>query len=752
MTKNLQMRVFIILAVLAASLYFTFPLEKRVNLGLDLKGGMHLVLRVEMEKLAANAKSDAVTRAIEILRNRIDSMGVGETVIQRQGEDQIIVQLPGVTDREKALAMIGKVAQLEFAVVNDNPEMLKQALSGKVPEGYVLKYSKDKGTPVLLETPSAMKGDTIADARVDVNTTGFYEPHISLTFNEKGAKDFGDLTRKHVGQQLAIVLDGEVQSHPNIQEPILDGHAQITGQFTFEESSLLALTLRSGSLPAPMKIEEERTVGPLLGKDSINSGVRSVIVGGALVVGFMLIYYLLAGLISDIALVINLFMVMGTMGLLNFLIGGAAFTLTLPGIAGIILTLGMAVDANVLINERIREEVNNGRPLSTAIANGYNRAFAAIFDSHITNLIAAFLLFQFGSGPVKGFAVTMSIGIISSLFTALYVTRTIFLILLHNNMLKSLPMMRFLTNTKIDFIKMRYFCIALSLIVTIGSMAAFIHKKDAAYGIDFVGGQIQEYKFAKPVTSEQIRAILETTNVKDPVIQRFDKTPEQVMIRTAEDAYSAASNAAKDQKSENPESNYNVIAKAFKEKMPDNPAELLRIENVGPVVGKHLRTQALLAIIFAMVGILIYIAFRFKHLDFAIAGVIALIHDVLVALGLVVYFGHQVDLLVVTALLTIAGFSISDTIIIYDRVRENISKAKRYDLAEIINLSVNQTLSRTILTSLTVLLVVFSLFFLGGEVLHAFSLCLLIGFLTGTYSSVYVAAPLVLFWEKRHKQ
>lgn len=731
MGKKLQIRILVIFISLAVSLFYTFPLKKRINLGLDLQGGMHLVLRVDMSKLTDDAKKDAVPRAVEIIRNRIDSLGSGETVIQVQGDDQIIVQLPGVTDREKALALIGQTAQLDFCLVNTDPEMLKQALQGKVPEGFALKYEKD-GRPLLVEATPSMKGDAIKNARVDMDQTSFL-PHISFTLSPEGGKQFAQLTSKHVNDQLAIIVDGTVISAPNINEPILDGQGIITGNFNQDSANLLAWQLRSGALPAPIVVEEERTIGPLLGKDSISAGINATVVGLAAVAGFMIIYYLLAGFISVLALVLNLFIITGSLGLLNIMVGGSAVTLTLPGIAGIILTLGMAVDANVLINERIREEVNNGRPLSTAIANGYNRAFAAIFDSHITNLIAAFMLFQFGSGPVKGFAVTLSIGIISSLYTALYVTRTMFMILLQNNSLKSLPMMRLLSNTKIDFIKLRYFCIALSLIVTIGGMAAFFMKKEAAYGIDFAGGQIQEYKFSKPVSSEAIRDALKAENVVDVVIQRFDKNPENVILRTAEDTHTA-------------------VSKALKEKFPDNKTDLMRVEKVGPVVGKHLRQQAFLAIVFALGGILIYIAYRFKHFDFAMAGVIALVHDVLVALGLVVYFGHQVDLLVVTALMTIAGFSISDTIIIYDRVRENISKVKRYDLAEIINLSVNQTLSRTILTSLTVIIVVLSLFFLGGEVLHAFSLCLLIGFITGTYSSVYVAAPLVLFWEKKNAQ
>ncbi len=798
--SKLQIRILVILASLALSVYFTFPLKKRINLGLDLQGGMHLVLRVDMAKLTPDAKKDAVVRAIEIIRNRIDNLGAGETVIQRQGDDQIIVQLPGVTDREKALDLLGHTAQLEFSLVNNDPNLLKEALSGKVPDGFVLKNEKENGRPILIEATPSMKGDAITDARVDMDSMKI-EPHISFTLSPTGAKQFAQLTSKHVDDQLAIVVDGNIISAPKINTPIIDGRGIIEGNFDFDKASLLALQLRSGALPAPIIVEEERTIGPLLGKDSITSGIKATIVGLSAVAGFMLIYYLLAGFISVLALILNLFIITGTLGLLNILVGGSAVTLTLPGIAGIILTLGMAVDANVLINERIREEVNNGRPLSTAISNGYNRAFAAIFDSHITNLIAAFMLFQFGSGPVKGFAVTLSIGIISSLFTALYVTRTIFMILMQNQMIKNLPMMRLLTNTKIDFIKLRYFCFALSLLITIGGMSAFFAKKEAAYGIDFAGGQIQEYKFDKPVSSEEIREALKSANIKETVIQRFDKTPQNVLIRTSEEYNGAVAKLKFSEVGSNGEKILNELLqngileeafstevrlktnldqnkdkireiagsdsakildilqqaqsitfeKIFKEKLPSNPAQLLRIEKVGPVVGKHLRQQAFLAIVFAMGGILLYIGYRFKHFDFALAGVIALIHDVLVALGLTVFFGHQVDLLVVTALMTIAGFSISDTIIIYDRVRENISKVKKYDLAEIINLSVNQTLSRTILTSLTVIIVVLSLFFLGGEVLHAFSLCLLIGFLTGTYSSVYVAAPLVLLWEKRKK-
>lgn len=739
MSKELRNRLLIILAVIMGSVYCAFPLEKRINLGLDLKGGMHLILQVETEKLDENAKSDAVVRAIEILRNRIDSLGVSEPVIQRQGEEQIIVQLPGITDRDKALQIIGKVAQLTFHLVSDSPEKVKEAIAGQAVEGYVLKYTKEKNEPLLITAEPVLKGEAIADARVDFDTQGFGLPKISLTFNDKGGKEFGDITTNHVNERLAIVLDNEVLSAPNINEPILSHTAEITGQFTVEEASLLALALRSGSLPAPMHTAEERTIGPLLGKDSIKAGIEASLLGGALVLGFMLIYYLTAGLVADIALILNFLLIVGSLGFLKLMLPDSQVTLTLPGIAGIILTLGMAVDANVLINERIREELANGRPLRAAINAGFTRAFSAIFDSNVTTLIAAFMLFQFGSGPIKGFAVTLSIGLIASMFTALYVTKTAFLLLVELNLIKSLPMLQFFKQTKIDFIAKRYFCYALSLLIIGYGLFNFFKKGNGAFGIDFVGGQIQEYRFAKPIHVEEFREALKIAGVEDAVIQestskaeQSDQISESVIIRTSADTSEK-------------------VTEVLKTKYADNNHELLRIEKVGPIVGKALRQRAIMAIIFALAGILVYVGFRFKHFDFAAAGVIALLHDVIVTLVGLVLLGRQIDLLVVTALLTIAGYSINDTIVIYDRVRENMGRGQKMGLAQLINLSVNQMLGRTFLTSFITFLVVMALYLKGGEVLNTFALALIIGFISGVYSTIYIASPLVLLWQKKSK-
>src|SRR3989344_1253967 len=732
MNRNLIIRIWVILGVFAASLYFSFPLEKRINLGLDLKGGMHIILKVEVEKLSENAKNDAVLRAIEILRNRIDKIGVGETLIQRQGESGIIIQLPGVTDRDSAMAMIGKVAKLEFKMVSSDPAKFKEALSGTIPVGYELKtLKKEDNEQILVSKETALGGEAIADALVDFDRSGFGEPKISLQLTSQGAKTFADITQKNVGERLAIVLDEEVLSAPNIREPILTGTAEISGMFTFKEATLLALALRSGALPAPMHVEEERTIGPLLGQDSIRAGIDATKIGAAAVFIFMMIYYRKAGFIADSALLVNLLLIFGTMGFLNVMLPESQLTLTLPGIAGIVLTLGMAVDANVLINERIREEIKNGRTIQAAINSGFSRALSAIIDSNATTLIAAFMLFQFVYGPIKGFAVTLTIGLLTSLFTALFVSRTLFSLFYNLGLMQKLHMLSLWATSKIDFLTKpkKFFAFALSVGLIAATVVTLIQKKDAAYGIDFVGGQIQEYKFTRPVEVDRLREGLRKSGV-DAIIQQFDQSPEIVMIRSSADTYEK-------------------VSKEFQTLFPDNKFEILRIENVGPVVGKALRKAAVLAIVFALGAILVYVGFRFKHFDFATGGVVAILHDVFVTMGILVMLGRQLDLLVVTALLTIAGYSINDTIVIYDRVRENMLKLGRKSLKEIINESINQTLSRTILTTFATALVVVALYFYGGEVLNTFALCLMIGFVVGTYSTVFIVSPIVLALQRK---
>ena len=422
-------------------------LSRILNLGLDLRGGTHLVLELDTEKIIAKtieeqklAVSEAADRAIEILRNRIDQFGVVEPLIARQGEKWIVVQLPGVKDPERAKELIGKTALLEFSIVHEgeemetlvsklqekeislssaaaHPESLPADILSLFPTGYVLKNGRE-GRVWLVKSDPELTGSSLMDAKVQLGgDSGMGYPSVSIEFNPDGAKTFSRVTGANINRNLAIILDGVVQSAPTIRTKIPDGKAVIEGSFSTEEAKLLSTVLRAGSLPAPVNIIEERTVGPTLGEDSIKAGVLSSLIGISLVMLFMAFYYRGAGLVSDGALLLNFIFLLAAMAYFQA-------TLTLPGIAGIILSLGMAVDANVLILERTREELRNGKPVRMAIDLGYNKAFSAILDSNLTTLIAALFLFQFGTGPVKGFAVSLTIGILVSMFTAIFITRT----------------------------------------------------------------------------------------------------------------------------------------------------------------------------------------------------------------------------------------------------------------------------------------------------------------------------------------
>ena len=724
MPASFRWRVPLVLAVIALASWYAFPLSKRISLGLDLQGGMHLVLKVDTSKVPPESRGQDVTAvALEIIRNRIDQFGVREPLIQRQGADHILVQLPGITDRDRALKLIGQTALLKFQLVSENQRLIQQALDGTVPAGFELSED-EQGAPLLLETEGARTGTILTDAYVEAGEFGL--PEVSFRMTKEGAKTFGRLTGTNINRRLAIVLDGKVQSAPVIQSRITDA-GRITGRFTREEAHDLAIVLRAGALPAPIMIEEERTVGPTLGKDSIRAGVFATAVGGALIVAFMVGYYLFAGVVAVGALILNLLLVLGGLGYF-----GA--TLTLPGIAGMILTLGMAVDANVLIYERIREELRAGRPLSLAIGAGYEKAFSAIFDSNFTTVIAAGFLYWFGTGSIRGFATTLTIGLVASMFTAIFVTRIVFDFFLSVGSLKRLRMLQVIGQTKIDFIGARKWCYGLSALIIAAGTVAFALRGSDRYGIDFTGGLLQEYRLATPVTTESLRGTLDKVGLGDVTIQQFG-SPMEWLIRTP----GITEREIQETVGRTREAIYADYA--------DAQPEMTRLEQVGPTVGASLREKAWLAIAWSMGGILLYIALRFRHFDFAAAGVIALLHDIVVATGVLCLLGRQIDLVIVAGLLTIAGFSINDTIVIYDRVRENLRLHRKLGLAEVINLSVNETLGRTLLTSLTVIFEVLALYFFGGEVLRNFSICLLAGFISGVYSTVYIASALVITWQ-----
>lgn len=711
---DLKLRIIIILGLVIFSIFYVFPIENNINLGLDLKGGMSVLLRADTSTISAEKIPDAIGAAVEKIRTRIDAYGVKETSIQVQGDNSILVQVPGIIDRG-IIDRLKEVGKLEFKLVEKDTEKISQAKAGQVPEGYEFKKYED--IQLLLHKEPVMMGSDLSESYLGFNSYGGSEP--ILNFTPEGSRKFAKITEDNVGEILAIVLDGTVKSAPRIDEPILNGEARIRGDFSLDDARLIVTVLNSGALPIPLVVEEERSVGPLLGSDSINRGIKSIILGAALVVSFVLVYYLLGGVITVICLILDLLFILAGLQLFKG-------TLTLPGIAGMILTLGMAVDANVLIFERIREELKLHKPLSIAIKNGFNRAKRTIIDANITTLIAALFLFIYGTGPIKGFATTLSLGIIASIFTSVFVGRTIFSFLLDLR-LKSLSMLSLVSAPKVNFVKLKGVCIALSLIAVAVGLFNFYSQGDGAYGIDFKGGQILEYRIDPPADTEVLRNALKKEGFSEVVIQEFTDIPGGISIKSTSDVASEI-----DQ----------VLKKNFE------GVEELKATTVGPAVGKILRKKAYLAIALSLLGILIYVGLRFKHFDFAFAAIIALFHDVLISLGALCFAGYEINLLTVTALLTIAGYSINDTIVIYDRIRETSPRLRKASLGEIVNLAINSTLSRTIITSFTTLMVVASIFLLGGEILKGFSFTLLVGIIAGTYSSIYIAAPLVLLFRK----
>lgn len=727
--KSLSWRFPLIAIVIAACFYYAWPPfaqgghPGKIKLGLDLQGGMHLILRVDTSKLPEKAKEDAAERAMEIIRNRIDQFGVAEPSIQREGADRIVVQLPGVTDRERALALLGKTALLEFKLVSDDPSLLKEAIAGKVPDGYEL-HPSEEGGQMLVEKEVLLTGKNITNAGVSFESN-FNEPVVTLEFNAEGGKTFSDITGSNVGRRIAIVLDGKIQSAPVVNERIPSGRAQITGRFNIDTANDLAIALRAGALPAPIVVEEERSVGPSLGKDSVDQGIGASIIGFSAVVAFMAIYYLFGGLVANVALLLNILIILAALAYFHA-------TLTLPGIAGTVLTIGMAVDSNVLIFERIREELALKKPVSAALMAGYNKAFSTIFDSNLTTLITSAILYSMGSGPIKGFALTLTIGLVASMFTAVFVTRALFDLMIIKGGLKDLKMLHILNHTpNIDFLKLRKICYAFSVIMMLVGGYFFFKRGENMYGVEFTGGTMQEYRFEKTVSVDDIRKALNEIGFGTATIQKVANSND-VMIRAG-------------QKSEGP------IQEELKKKFPGNKFEVLRLESVGPVVGKELKTKALWAVVLSLLGIWVYVVWRFDF-KFAFGAILSLFHDAVMTVGLVAISGREFSVPVLAAVLTILGYSINDTIVIFDRIRERRRMGARETFEQSINTSINQTMPRTILTTLTVFMVIVALFLKGGEVINDFAFTMLVGVVWGTYSTVYIAAPVLVDWPGSRKK
>lgn len=720
--------------------------KRLLNLGLDLKGGTHLLMELEAEKLPPNVRiPDALSQAIEIIRNRVDQFGVAEPLVVRQGDRWIVVQLPGISNSAQAKELVGRTALLEFRMVEDTERDRKAlqeitaggnpfengkltAIAAKLlPSGKTLLPGRDGELYIVSRIPQ-LTGAALETARVE--TGGEYGlPVVSFRFHPDAASTFANLTGANVGKHMAIVLDGTVYSAPLIKSRISGGSGIIEGQFAMEDAKNLAIVLRAGSLPAPVRIIEERTVGATLGEDSIRAGLTACAVGIGLIFFFFAAYYKLLGIFAVLALVMNLLLLLALMAYFGS-------TLTLPGIAGISLNVAMAVDANILILERIREELRKGKPMRLALEAGYDLSASAILDSNLTVLAASALLFQFGTGPIKGFAVTLTLGNIISMFTATVATRLMSQSWLAGGDVAAAKWspVEFFSSPQIDWIGKRRWFFALSSVMIALSCAALAWK-GFNYGIDFTGGTLIEVTYSSPKSLGDFRGNLASAGYSEAEPQSFGGTNSFAIRLKGSEKLGP------------------VEIETFLGKLRDaDPANSLRVDRkefVGPSVGRNLKRQAVMAISLALAAIIVYVAFRFANPLWGAAGVAALLHDVIATAGLFAVTQKEVDLVIVAAFMTIAGYSINDTIVIFDRMREKMRISKRQDLGALINASVNETLSRTLITNGNVLSVVLVLFLLGGEVIHNFALAMVFGGIVGTYSTVAIAAPLIYTRELR---
>jgi SecD/SecF fusion protein len=574
---------------------------------------------------------------------------------------------------------------------------------------------------LLVKREADIPGSMVTEAFPYYGQKGW---EISLRFNPEGGKLFADLTTKYVNHQFAIMLDDEVYSAPNINEPILSHSASISGGSIDEKEARSLASILENPLENPVKIESENETSASLGKDAIDSGYHSGLLASAITVFLVLLYYRFAGFVANLALLVFIVMLFGSMGMFKAV-------LTLPGIAGILLTLGMAIDANVLIYERLREEQAAGKSLTAALNAAYDKAFSAIFDSNLTTLITAVILYWKATGPVKGFAVSLIIGVIASMFTALVVTRNLFEWVMSKGILKSITMANIIPSTNFDFMGKRKSTMMLSVIVIVASMGIFGIRGSKNFGIDFKGGDrlVLRADGTQP-NLDSVRSALKEINFGDATVQTEKSAKAEFLV--VRDAEGSA----------------DKIEPHLKAKFPEAKFEKQSKETVGSLVGKELATNSVVALLLGMVGILIYLTVRFEF-SFAIGALVALLHDVAITIGVFALLGRELSLVTVGAILTIAGYSVNDTIVVFDRIRENIKAEKGGSIATIMNVSVNETLSRTILTGGVTLITTLILFFMGGPVLNDFALCMLIGILVGTYSSIYIASPIVLWWSGR---
>lgn len=673
------------------------------------------ILRLELTQAGLDrAASDAADRSLEVVRHRIDQVGVSEPVISRVGDDRILVQMPGVEDPAHLRALLGSTAKMTFQMVAPSPG----------PGVSELPLRDGSGT-VLVEDRVALSGD-----RLDTAASAFDRqtgrPMVTFAFDHAGAITFAEITSTHIGQRFAVVLDGEVLTAPVIQSAILGGKGQITGNFTVDEAQTLAVLLSSGALPASLDVVEERSVGAGLGADSIRAGLISGAIGLALVVAIMTALYGGWGLLASAVLGLNVMLTLTALGVL-----GA--TLTLPGIAGIILCLGIAVDSNILIFSRIREETAKGASGIKALTQGYARAWATILDANITTLLAMLLLFGFGAGAIRGFAVTMSLGIIISMFTAVVLMRMMMEGLVRRRKMARLTIAplfgRVPAPGTLSFMRRGGLALAVSAALSVGAVTALV-VPGPTLGIDFTGGMQIVLRSDAPVPLADLRANLAQAVPGDVSLQAFGDT-HQALIKVQ-------GTAGQDTVA--------AVSQAVAQTVPG--AVLDQVDLVGPTISSELAGTGLIALSLAVVAMLVYIWLRFEW-HFAAGAIAVLFLDVTKTLGVIALMGWEVNLTTVVAMLTLIGYSVNDKVVVYDRVREHLKDTPDAPLTRLIDTSLNQVLARCIFTSGTTLAALLPMALWGGPAVAGFAWPMIAGVVIATASSIFVSGP-VLHWLDRH--
>ena len=722
----------LVVLLVTFSIMTIWPPSKKVQLGLDIQGGTSFLIRLVQPEGNQPLTKNNLEQAVEVIRKRVDYFGGGEPVISPVGTDRILVQIPGLDPAKivEARQQLSRVAKLEFRLVYpDNGERLRAIDAGSevIPpeyriESYTIQPSNPGEKPtqerLLVKKKADLGGDRVKESAAYYGNEGWT---VQLRFDGEGAKKFGQITEANVGHRFAIVLDGIIQSAPVIRTAIYGGDAIISGRFTEQEARGLASVLEN-PLQTPVSVEEERSVSPTLGLDSIRASILAGLLGLAITLLLVLVYYKFAGLIANIVLIVNIVLLLGAVTMFNFV-------LTLPGIAGIILTIGLAVDASVLIYERLREELALGKTLKVALQTAYEKAFSSILDANVTTLITAVILFWKASGPVKGFAISLTMGILCSLFTALIIGRNLFSWFVDTGKVRRISMLHLISSQHIDFLGKGLLAVACSAALLIAGATAFVVRGDRNFGVDFRGGDLLSLSAAKSVQLAQVRESLRPLHLdNEPIQQSAQGNRSFITLRL-------------------PLNTSDKVQKAIREHVPNGEFKVEREERVGALVGGELARSSLWALGIGIFGILIYVTFRFE-LSFAIGAIVALLHDVLMTVGVFSLLGRELTLTMVGAVLTIAGYSINDTIVVYDRIREGLASGRKGTIEQIMNESINQTLSRTILTSTVTLIPILCLFFLGGPVLRDFSLAIIIGVVVGTYSSIFIASPIVLWWTR----